>query len=332
MSLQTGAPAPAAPASRGRRLVGLLARLAASAAVAIVCYQMAPWAEMRTTLAETDWLAVGLGCLALLAANAVSSWKASWILEGLGGSPGPWYCFRAYMGGFFFNQFLPMGAGDVHRFLALGRATNRWLAVGSTLFLERWTGLQALILVSSLALLGEPGFRTGPLLFLAGAALAGTVAVSLLLCVADLRSLRLPGERLQALAGSLAEARPPRAVLARIFAVSLVQPFLTAAFYHGVFAGAGWQMPGLLSLLVSGYVTLLIQIPFFVNGLGIQEAGLLALGATPTVLALSGSVLAHVGRSVVGLVGGAILVLEVNASGLRWFSLPATPDQARADG
>lgn len=275
-----------------------------SVAVVLLCLRLVSWQDVRALLAASDPGVLLLGALCLLAANAVSAWKASAVLDGRGGSPGFLFCFRAYMGGFFFNQFLPMGCGDLHRVATLGRATGRWLAVGSALFWERWSGLQALVLVCAAALvlspppLGTPATRAFGL-----ACIVGIALLTLFL-------MFMPGARYlpARLESALREARPSTPLLMRLFLASLVQPLLTAAFYAATFAAAGWRMEGLASVVVSGYVTVLIQVPLFVNGLGIQEAGLLALGAVPPAVALSASVLAHVGRSLVGLVGGLALL------------------------
>jgi len=82
----------------------------------------------------------------------LSSWKWQVILRAQGIRASGWRLFWLYMVGYFFNTILPTNVGgDVVRAYALGKSTGENAKAFASVFVERFTGLTALILVALVA-------------------------------------------------------------------------------------------------------------------------------------------------------------------------------------
>lgn len=82
----------------------------------------------------------------------LSSWKWQVILRAQGIRALGWRLFWLYMVGYFFNTVLPTNVGgDVVRAYALGKSTGENAKAFASVFIERFTGLTALILIALVA-------------------------------------------------------------------------------------------------------------------------------------------------------------------------------------
>lgn len=277
------------------------------------------WGEVWRFLRACHPAPLLVACCLLLLSNLISSAKVCILLSAQGFRLPLGRSFGIYMMGFFLNHFLPMGAGDIQRFALLSQWTRRGAPVLAVLFWERWSGLLALLLVGA-CFFSVPGHRlyhpvaVNLVLLTAG----GVSLLSLLMIVRGgwtarlLSGLPLVGRPVASLVEPLEQLQAHPARLAAVLAISLVQPFLVAGFYGGLFAAMGHALPSGDLFVFAPYITLLIQVPLFVNGLGIQEAGFFHyLGSAEAERILAVSLAAHLGRSLVGLVGGVFLALEV---------------------
>ncbi len=86
--------------------------------------------------------------------TAISCWKWKILLKARGISVGFWKLMSMYVMGYFFNTFMPSNVGgDVIRGYIFGKEIESAVESYASVFLERFTGLSALVFVSFVAFL-----------------------------------------------------------------------------------------------------------------------------------------------------------------------------------
>jgi len=278
-------------------------------------------AEFGRILAGVDPFYLVLSFAVSVLMNAVSSWKWHILVASRRLEAGYMRLFALYYVGKFFNLFLPTGmGGDVARVYELGRITGTNTESLASVFLERFTGMITLTVVSAVAVLVSVQHHDLPI-----------ITYSLLLCVLitavviwlilDERPLKffsaLVSRRLSSLARPLdAIVRTHRAIRAykddratlwRAFAVSLVFYFL-AVVNVWVSALAFSDEVSFLTILVAvPAIMLILNLPVSIGGLGLMEAAyaiiFTAFGYS-SALALSTALLIRLKTLVDGLIGG----------------------------
>lgn len=104
------------------------------------------------TIIQADWFYFALSIALTPLLIFLSSWKWQVILRAQGIHASGWRLFWLYMVGYFFNTVLPTNVGgDVVRAWALGKSTGENAKAFASVFIERFTGLTALILVAVIA-------------------------------------------------------------------------------------------------------------------------------------------------------------------------------------
>ncbi len=254
----------------------------------------------------------------------VSVFKWRLFLERLGISASVSHLFRLYLVGYFVNLIMPSAlGGDVVRTLYVGKDVDRVRAMSAT-FLERYTGLIAMIAMAFVAVWFAPAVSpeiTVATVVLGFAAFALTIALltGRLVWVSEI--LRVPTKvhsRLvrmqQGVSCGLSDAR----LLARAGTLSLL--FLTIVNTAAVAYAVGWEAVPWGDLLVVVPLILLVgAIPLSPQGLGIQEGAFLyflhAVGAT-TGQALAVALLLRGKSYVLALCGGILWLTLSRRSGL----------------
>lgn len=132
-----------------KKSLSLLFRwLISIALIAWVLYKV-DLGKLWQTLSQADWFYFGLSIALTPLLIFLSSWKWQVILRAQGIHASGWRLFWLYMVGYFFNTVLPTNVGgDVVRAWALGKATGENAKAFASVFIERFTGLTALILVA----------------------------------------------------------------------------------------------------------------------------------------------------------------------------------------
>ncbi len=223
----------------------------------------------------------------------ISAWKWQILLRSQGRVVPIGRLFALYMIGTFFNNFLPsMVGGDVVRAWQLGREQGDNAAIAAATFMERFTGLVALVLMLPLALLQPQVVGKYPLLVVPVAVVVAGLAGTLWLLFSGVR-FRVPGlARMPALVqrgvGFLGRTREHIRAF-RGHRVALLACFvISVAFYLGA-ALTVWLASRAVALeLGFGFLVCVMPvvlfiglIPVSVNGLGILESGyLLMLGTS----------------------------------------------------
>jgi len=234
------------------------------------------------------------------------------------------YLMRLYLLGYFFNNFLPsMVGGDAARGYYLGRRLDTYKAAYLSVFLERLTGLFALItLVAVLALGNHPlvqhaGIRVSLILLTLGL-IAGVMAVFTRPLIHGL--LRLLPARLDKLRDKLLLAHDALTSFRQQpgeFAVVL----LLSLMFH-VFAGVNVYLacralnnsPALLDVvLVTPLIMIVSMLPISLNGAGVWEgsfAFFLALIGVPESIAVSAALLLRLKTVILSVFGWFVYLVN----------------------
>jgi len=256
-----------------------------------------------------------------LLAIAVSAWKWSLLCRAAGLAADFRRCFRLYWVGMFFNQLLPTSVGgDVVRAFELSRSEGSRTVAMASVFVERFTGLSALVLLALTGLSmdrrlsGEPAVLCLVLLVALGYAV-GTWLVFHPVALDRVSSL-LPGRSGERIARKLQDlqhavhgyARDRRA-LAVAMALSLVFYSTTIATAWAGCRSFGADVP--LSVLVAAVpvMQLLFLLPISLGGVGLQEWAytvVLAQVGVPPAVGLSIGLLYRAKAIGFGLVGGLL--------------------------
>ena len=254
-------------------------------------------------------------CVVAFALIGVSAVKWRLFLSHLGQEVSLTRLFGLYLVGYFVNLLMPSYVGgDIVRSLYVGGKENRSESLSAT-FLERYTGLVAMVLIAVCSLPFAP-FVTWQIAILAVGVAIGLLVVSVILfserSIVLLRRF-IPEkcvkivERFQA--GIRFGVKDPK-LLCQAFLLSLVFHFLTVINTAAVAYAVGWYNPPIFDLLVVVPLILLVgAIPVAPSGLGITEGAfyffLHGIGATPEQAVGIGLVLRAKGY-ILAVLGGIV--------------------------
>lgn len=215
------------------------------------------------------------------------------------------YLIYLYFTGSFFNNFMPTSiGGDVYKVFKLGKKMNNTVDAFSATFMERFTGVIALVLISVVSLINLFGLWGVILLlgFLLGL-VVGFYALSF---------LSAKSEKIKKIYDSLVTYRGENKVLFWAFLTSFVVQILAIATQYVIFLALGIELPIFYALFVLPVITLA---GFFIpslNGVGVQDALYMQLFLSVGVaepLSLSASLLYHMFRLAVSLIGGVLYAM-----------------------
>jgi uncharacterized protein (TIRG00374 family) len=255
---------------------------------------------------------------ALLVWVSVLKWQL--FLRELGNTTGMVRLTKLYLLGYFVNLLVPSYVGgDVARTVAVGKGQDRARAFSAT-FLERYTGLVAMLLMAFVGLFGAaevtPAMRLATVVIVF-ATVVGSAAVFLGYSSKIVRLLRCP-ERLVAIATRVEDGMrlgvSRKSVLAKAAALSLLFHLLTIVNTGAVGFAVGWtEIPWRDLLVVVPLILLIGAIPISPQGLGIQEGAfvffLSSVGATEAQ-GLAIGIILRAKSYLLALIGGLLWLLE----------------------
>ncbi len=135
-----------------KRSLNIVARWIVSIALILYIFYKVDLQQLWRTLTSVDLTYFFLSIAITPVLIFLSSWKWQVILRAQGIRASGWRLFWLYMVGYFFNTILPTNVGgDVVRAYALGKSTGENAKAFASVFIERFTGLTALILVALVA-------------------------------------------------------------------------------------------------------------------------------------------------------------------------------------
>jgi len=212
------------------------------------------------------------------------------------------YLINLYFVGAFFNNFMPTTiGGDVYKIFRLGKKIDSTVDAFSATFMERFTGVLALILISVVSLV--------KLLGLWGVILLVGFFLSVLVGFVALSFLATKHERLRKIYDSINLYREHKKIVFWAFLTSFLIQFLTLLTQYFVFKALGVSLP----LAYTFFILPLINLASFfipsLNGVGVQDAlymrFFLSVGVAEA-LSLSASIIYHLFRLGVSLIGGVL--------------------------
>lgn len=315
---------------RGRSGVALGIRLAVSVGLILWIIRTVEWGDFARTVQATDpvYLALSLAVDPVLVWISARKWQI--LLRARSQDAGVATCYRLYLVGFFFNNFLPTNVGgDVVRAHLMGRRTGHATDALASVFVERFTGITALV---GLVLIGIP--FTPERLYAApvGWGVGALVLVYLLLlwAVLDPRFLRLTRgrtslplvEKIARFQQTLHAYREhPRALVACVALSVLFYLFAGLSTYFAARAFHG-SLRILDALLATPVILIIVLFPVSIGGLGLLEwSYLFTLGrlGIPPAVGVSAGLLMRMKTILLSLAGAVGYLLPVG-----------TPAQAEA--
>lgn len=288
--------------------------------------------ELTELLLRLDFISISVLGLLTVVMIWVSCLKWQVFLRAFGHEVPVLRLMRLYTVGYFFNTFFPsFVGGDVARSYHLGAGLGSQKDAAVATFLERFTGLLAMAILSLVFVLLGSAETKGVelavwLVALATSALAAICfsrgfrlwvnrCVERVFAVATLnRFARLPLGFLAELDLMLGEGRVLRSVFPQAMFLSLLFHLLTVVNTFAAAWAIGWSAPSIAGLFVVVPLILIVtMVPITPGGLGVQE------GAFLFFLKRCGATEAQ-GLGV-GLVLRAKVVFVAMVGGLLWLGL-----------
>lgn len=307
------------------RSIRLLLRATVSAFFVLVLVKGVDWSDVRELISGTDLFFLGLSFAVSAVLALLSAYKWSILLQAIGGKVGLGHLFQLYLVGYFFNNVLPSNVGgDVIRALEVRREIGDGSAAMASVFVERFTGLTALMIlaiasfVSHVHLFDDRWFALAMLAAIGGYGLIlavlwqqkvvtrlerwtgtsrlGRSITKLLKLHAAIRSY---GGRGRALAWAM--------VLSFLFYGLAVLNVYVSSLAFGV------QVPFLLLVVIVPMILIISMMPISLGGIGLQEWAYFytfqAIGAGGS-LGLLVALLMRVKNLTYGLLGGLLYALR----------------------
>ncbi len=215
------------------------------------------------------------------------------------------YLINLYFIGAFFNNFMPTTiGGDVYKVFKLGKKIDNTVDSFSATFMERFTGVIALVLISVVSLVKLLGFWG--LLLLLGFFLGIVVSYVVLGLLAT------KFNKLKKIYDSITLYKNHKRVLGWAFVTSFSIQLFAIFTQFFIFKALGMNLPLTYSLFVFPVITLASFFIPSLNGVGVQDAlyirFFLSVGIAESA-SLSASLIYHLFRLSVSLIGGLLYAL-----------------------
>ncbi len=233
------------------------------------------------------------------------------------------YLINLYFIGSFFNNFMPTSVGgDVYKMYQLGKKMKNNAVGFSSTFMERFTGMASLVLISYFGLIKTMSFWLSllPKEILSNSFLVFLFKLSLfsgfwVLAIIGFVSLNFLAKKIsifKKVRDSLWAYKDAKKALFVAFLTSFLIQALSILPQYFVFLALGLEVPFTFALFILPVITFA---GFFIpslNGFGVQDAlymSFLSMVGVSGSLALSASILYHFSRLLVSLIGGVLYAL-----------------------
>ncbi len=292
--------------------------LVSAALLAFVLYR-AGLTDLWQAIRQTDYFFLIISIILTPLLILVSAWKWQVILQAFNIHVPLTRCFWLYMVGYFFNTVLPTNVGgDVVRAYSLGQSTSQRARVFSSVFVERFTGLTALLFMALVAFFVALRSLWDVWLSIAlGFCVFGYVA--LLIVILDRRIfqsihkkvniaiLRSVLQKLQNFQSATLSLRKQVSTL--LFAMLTSFLFYFVAVLNVYFSAMAFHAEIILAdaLIITPIVMVITMIPVSIGGIGLAESAYfftferMALGGA---FGLSAALLMRAKALLAGIIGG----------------------------
>ncbi len=215
------------------------------------------------------------------------------------------YLIHLYFTGAFFNNFMPTSiGGDVYKVYKLGKKTGNTVDAFSATFMERFTGVLALVFISIFGLIRHLG--------LWGAILLVIFIFGIIIGFYLFSFLSGQSEKIKKIYDSLNAYRGKNLVLTTAMATSFVVQIIAIATQYLIFVAMGIDLPFIHALIVFPIITLASFFIPSLNGIGVQDSlymKLFLIVGIAEPVSLSASIIYHLFRLGVSLIGGIIYAM-----------------------
>lgn len=293
-----------------KKYAKLLLKIMVSFVLLGIIYLKVDKEAILSNLKLLDWRFVPLiiGGLVLNYIFSSIRWKALLIYDNTN-HVSVKYLTTLYFIGSFFNNFMPTSiGGDVYKMFKLGKKINNTAHAFSATFMERFTGVLALVFLSVISVYKLLGYEV-VLLFI-------WLGFCFLLGLKVLSFLSGKSAKVKKIYDSLYMYNGKTKVLSFALVTSVLVQLISVFTQFFVFKAIGVDLPILYSLFI---FPVIILGSFFIpslNGLGVQDTMymnfFLTVGAT-SELGLSASILFHLFKLSVSLIGGLLYALGKDA-------------------
>lgn len=301
-----------------KKISSVLVKIAISLVILFFLFRNIKLSVFWKTIASVDPLTVVFAAVFFICIQAVSALRWSIILAKDVKVPYS-KLFSIYFIGMFFNNFLPtLVGGDIIKGYYLYRSSGRGDVSAASVFMDRYSGFSALILITTLALI--PGYAkirgTGlpaAFLFLIG----GFVMASLVIWVGSLHGWAMKvlarvhfygiNKKIDTFYNVLMGYKRHRSILIKTFLCSLFVQGGVIIGYYVLSQGLGMEVrPGYFFLYIP-LTTAISMLPISLSGLGVREGAFVFLftkvGATQEQ-ALTLSLMWFAITAIVSIIGG----------------------------
>lgn len=296
----------------------LILKIVISIILFIIIFQSINFSELVSNFKQFNLIYFPLVFLLIVLNYVISSvrWKYLMVHQDDSNKVKIPYLTSLYFIGAFFNNFLPTSiGGDGYKFYRLGKKTGNMTNAFTSTFMERFTGVIALVVISLLSLTQLLGIY-GIGIFI----LFWFCVVCGLYFLKFISKIKFKYEFLNKLISqitkiyqSIAEYKHHKKRIFWAIVTSFIVQILSVLSQYFVFYGLGVEIPFFYAFFSFPFIFLAgYAVPTF-NGIGIQDYLYIELFSKVGVaseLALSASILYHLFRLSVSLIGGILYVFE----------------------
>lgn len=213
-----------------------------------------------------------------------------------------WYLTSLYFIGSFFNNFMPTSiGGDVYKIYRLGKKIGDSSRGFSSTFMERFTGIIVLGLISIFGLTRYIGWFVILVVFAFG--------IGIFVGLKFLKVISHKFPKLKPYADSLYSYRHNKSVVYWALVTSIIVQLCAIFTQYFIFIALGAELPLWAAFMFFPLITLASFFIPSLNGIGVQDTlyrDLFVLVNIASPVALSASILYHISRLTVSLIGGLL--------------------------
>lgn len=210
------------------------------------------------------------------------------------------YLVKLYFEGSFFNNFMPTSiGGDVYKVYTLNKRLNDLSTAFVSTFMERFTGVIILMVVSIFGIISI--YKGWGVLLLVGFVLAIIVGLY------SLKFLSTKIKKLEKIYNSLMSYKDSKKVVFIALASSFIVQLFSIMSQYLIFSALGVNVPLSYALVFLPAITLATFLIPSLNGLGVQDTlyvNVFSAVGVPAEIAVSASIIYHLVRMIVSLIGG----------------------------
>lgn len=302
-----------------KKIISLMLKIFVSIALLIFLFRKADLGQVFMVIKSMDILILASVILWYTILQIISTYRWSLFLPKAGIEIPFFKLVSLFYVGMFFNIFLPTAiGGDVVKTYYLYKFSGKGGNSLASVFLDRFTGFFAMVIIASVSLIFGYGYVKGTyvplfivilssMFFLSSLVLWNKALHNWMLAIISRIKLFGINEKIESLYQSVMLYKGEPRVLLKAFGISFVIQLMSMTMFYLISKGIGMTVPiGYFFLFVPIAISI-SMIPISLSGLGLREGAFVYLftkvGATDAQ-ALSVSLVAFLVMVILGLIGG----------------------------